>query len=86
MTHHKEEIQNKWLSRMTAQTSNSLSRLTGTLSAADLSTETCLDGRDRTARTAGVASDEVQTVLTLVQFSIGAAASLAGDVFNWISR
>lgn len=58
-------------------------RLTSALSAADLSTETSLDGGDRTARSARVAGDEVQTVLSLVELGVGAAAGLAGDVFDW---
>ena len=56
--------------------------LTLTLSAADLSTETGLDGRDGTTGTARVAGDEVQTVLTLVELSVGTAAGFAGNVFN----
>ena len=56
--------------------------LTLTLSAADLSTETSLDGRDGTTRSARVAGDEVQTVLSLVEFCVGAAAGLASDVFD----
>lgn len=49
----------------------------------DLATETGLDGRDGTTRAARVAGDEVETVLSLVQFRVGASAGLAGDVFNW---
>jgi hypothetical protein len=52
------------------------------LSATDLSTETGLDGGDRTTGTAGVAGDEVQTVLTLVEFGVGAAAGFAGNIFD----
>lgn len=57
-------------------------RLTSTLAAADLATETGFDGGDGTTRSTGVASDEVQTVLTLVELGVGAAAGLAGDVFD----
>ena len=64
-------------------TTNIQSRsLTLTLSAADLSTETGLDGRDRTTGTTRVASDEVQTVFTLVKLGVGTAAGLAGNVFD----
>lgn len=41
------------------------------LSLADLGRETGLDGGDGTARTARVAGDEVETVLSLVQLGIG---------------
>lgn len=58
--------------------------LTLTLSAADLSTETSLDGGDGTTRAARVAGDEVQTVLTLVELGVGAAAGFAGNVFDYI--
>ena len=57
-------------------------RLTSTLSASDLSTETSLDSGNGTTRTARVAGNEVQTVLTLVQLGIGAAAGLASNVFD----
>ena len=56
--------------------------LTLTLSAADLSTETSLDGRDGTTGTTRVAGDEVQTVFTLVKLGVGTAAGLAGNVFD----
>ena len=59
-----------------------LARLTSTLAAADLSTETSLDGGNGTTRTTGVAGDEVQTVLTLVELGIGAATGLACNVFH----
>lgn len=59
--------------------------LTLSPSAADLSTETGLDGSDGTTGTARVAGDEVETVFALVEFGIGAAAGFAGDVFNWYS-
>jgi len=55
------------------------------LSLADLGRETGLDGSDGTPGTAAVAGDEVQSVLTLVELGIGAAASLAGDVFDNVS-
>jgi hypothetical protein len=53
-----------------------------TLSLADLGGETSLDGSDGTSGTAAVAGDEVQSVLTLVELSIGAAAGLASNVFD----
>jgi hypothetical protein len=56
------------------------------LSLADLCGETGLDGSDGTSGTAAVAGDEVQSVLTLVELGIGAAAGLAGDVFNYWDR
>ena len=52
------------------------------LSLADLCGETGLDGSDGTSGTAAVAGDEVQSVLTLVELGIGAAAGLTSDVFN----
>lgn len=52
------------------------------LSLADLCGETGLDGSDGTSGTAAVAGDEVQSVLALVELGIGAAAGLAGDVFD----
>lgn len=57
-------------------------RLTDTLSAADLGSETGLDGGDRATRSTGVASDEVKTVLALVELGVGTAAGLAGDVLD----
>ena len=64
-------------------TTNIQSRsLTLTLSAADLSTETGLDGGDGTTGSTRVAGNEVQTVFTLVELGVGAAAGLAGHVFN----
>jgi hypothetical protein len=56
--------------------------LTSLLSPTDLSTETCLDSCDRTSRSAGVAGNEVQTVLSLVELGIRASAGLASNVFN----
>jgi hypothetical protein len=52
------------------------------LSLADLGGETSLDGSDGTSGTAAVAGDEVQSVLTLVELGIGAAAGLASNVFD----
>jgi hypothetical protein len=52
------------------------------LSLADLGRETSLDGSDGTSGTAAVAGDEVQSVLTLVELGIGAAAGLASDIFD----
>lgn len=57
-------------------------RLTDTLSAADLGSETSLDSGDRATGSTGVAGDEVETVLALVELGIGAAAGLAGDVLD----
>lgn len=57
-------------------------RLTHALSAADLGTETSLDGGDGARRTTGVAGKEVQTVLSLAELGIGAAAGLASDVLD----
>lgn len=48
------------------------------LSLADLGRETCLDCRDGPPRTTGVACDEVQTVLSLVELGIGRTAGLEG--------
>ena len=53
------------------------------LSLADLGGETGLDGSDGTSGTAAVAGNEVQSVLSLVELGIGAAAGLAGDVFDY---
>lgn len=52
-------------------------------SLADLGGETSLDGGDGTARSTGVAGDEVESVFTLVEFGIRRTAGLAGDVFDW---
>jgi hypothetical protein len=41
-----------------------------------------LDGRDRTTRSTGIASDEVETVLSLVELGIRRTAGLAGHVFD----
>lgn len=57
-------------------------RLTHALSAADLGTETSLDGGDGATRTTGVAGKEVQTVLSLAELGIGAATGLASDVLD----
>lgn len=56
--------------------------LTRPLPPSHLSTETGLDGSDTAPTTAGVARDEVETVFSLVEFSIGASTGLAGDVFD----
>jgi len=52
------------------------------LSLADLSRETSLDGSDGTSGTAAVAGDEIQSVLALVELGVGAAAGLAGHIFD----
>ena len=54
-----------------------------TLALSDLGGETGLDGGDRTARSARVAGDERQTVLTLVELGIWRSAGLASDVLHW---
>jgi hypothetical protein len=81
VTRHKEE------KRKTPSSTNAsiflIPHLTSTLAAADLATETGLDGGDGTTRSTGVAGDEVQTVLTLVELGVRAAAGLAGNVFDW---
>lgn len=82
MTRHKEEIQT---SPPLANCQHSTIRLAHTLSAADLGTETGLDGGDGTTGSAGVASNEIQTVLSLVELGVGAAARLACDVLNNIA-
>merc|ERR1712029_1156138 len=51
-------------------------------SLANLGRETGLNRSDGPARTARVARDEVQPVLSLGEFGIGGAARLAGDVFD----
>jgi len=56
--------------------------LTSTLAATDLATETSLDGGDGTTGSARVASNEVQTVLTLIELGVGAAAGFAGNIFD----
>lgn len=53
-----------------------------TLALSDLGGETGLDGGDGTARSARVASDERQTVLSLVELGIWRSAGLAGDVLH----
>jgi len=52
---------------------------------ANLSRETVFDGRDGTTRSARVAGDKVETILSLVEFGIGRTASLARYVFHDIS-
>lgn len=52
------------------------------LPSSDLSTETSLNGSDTAPTTTGVASDEVKTVLSLVELGIGTSAGFTGDVFN----
>lgn len=49
---------------------------------ADLGRETGLDSSNTTARSAGVASDEVQSVLSLVEFGVWGSAGLAGNIFH----
>ena len=53
------------------------------LSLANLCGETGLDGSNGTSGAAAVAGDEVESVLSLVELGIGAAAGLAGDVFDY---
>jgi hypothetical protein len=47
-----------------------------------LGRETGLDSGNTSSGTTVVASDEVQTVLTLVELGVGRFAGLAGDVLN----
>jgi hypothetical protein len=58
----------------------SLTLLSASLS--DLCGETSLDGRDTSSRTAGIASNEVQSVLSLVKFRIWRSTGFAGDIFH----
>lgn len=60
--------------------------LTSPLPPSDLSTETSLNGSNTAPTAAGVACDEVETVLSLVEFGIGTSTSLASDVFDWMAR
>lgn len=53
------------------------------LSLADLGGETGLDGGDGPAGSARVASDEVETVLSLVEFGIRRSARFAGNVLDY---
>jgi hypothetical protein len=48
-----------------------------------LGRETGLDGSNTSSGTAGVASDKVQSVLSLVEFGIWGSAGFAGDIFHW---
>lgn len=59
---------------------DSLTLLSASLS--DLCGETGLDGRDTSSRTAGIASNEIQSVLSLVEFRIWRSAGFAGDIFH----
>jgi hypothetical protein len=52
------------------------------LSLADLGRETSLDGRDGSSRATVVASDEVQTVFSLIQLGVGRLAGLASDILD----
>lgn len=74
------------ISKRRKQIEEKATSLTLSLSPTDLSTETSFDGSDGTTRSARVAGDEVQTIFTLVEFSIGTAAGLAGDVFDCDDR
>ena len=51
-------------------------------SLADLSGETSLDGSNTATRSTGVASNEVQSVFSLVEFSVWRPARLAGNIFH----
>jgi hypothetical protein len=51
-------------------------------SLADLGRETRLDGSHTATRSARVAGDEIQSVLSLVEFGIWRSAGLASDVFH----
>lgn len=82
MTRHKEEIKT---SPSFANCQYISIHLAHTLSAADLGTETGLDGGDGTTGSAGVASNEIETVLSLVELGVGAAAGLACDVLDNIA-
>jgi len=52
------------------------------LSLADLGRETGLDGSDGSSRTARVACDKVETVLTLAELRVWRTAGLAGNVLD----
>lgn len=53
-------------------------------SLADLGRETRLDSRDGPTRSARVASDEVETVLSLVEFGIGRPTRLASYILDYL--
>jgi hypothetical protein len=52
------------------------------LSLADLGRETSLDSRDGSSRTTVVASDEVQSVFSLIQLGVGRLAGFASDILD----
>lgn len=58
----------------------SLTLLSSSLS--DLGTETGFDGSDWTSRSTGVAGDEEQSVLSLVEFRVGGSTCFAGHIFH----
>ena len=60
--------------------------LTRPLPPSDLSTETGLDSSYTAPTATRVARDEVEAVLSLIEFSIGASTGLAGDIFDWMAR
>jgi len=49
---------------------------------ADLRGETSLDCSDTASGTAGVAGDEVKSVLTFVELGVWGSAGFAGDIFH----
>jgi hypothetical protein len=65
-----------------ARNKKTVSYLSCLLTTTDLSTETGLDGCDGSSGSARVAGDEVQTVLSFVEFGVGASTGFAGNVFN----
>ena len=52
---------------------------------ANLGRKTSFDGRNTSSRAARVASDEVQSVLPLIEFGVWRSASLAGNIFHCVT-
>jgi len=51
-------------------------------SLADLGRETGLDGSNTSSRAAGVAGNEIQSVLSLIEFRVWGSAGFAGHIFH----
>lgn len=52
---------------------------------ADLGRETSLDGSNTATRATGVAGNEVQSVLSLVEFGVWRSARLASNIFHCVT-
>jgi len=74
------KIATLWCKQASNFSLSSLTLLSASLS--DLCGETGLDRSDTSSRAAGVAGNEIQSVLSLIELRIWGSAGFAGDIFH----